>query len=528
MSHRVIALRVLRNMAGKMSSLPSRLANAWAPGLALEDPAAARRLERIATFGLCGMMVAPAALCLVTSPAVALPAGFGGVAAIALAAAGWLSNETPAAAVVTEVAAEDAVARYADDALLDLLPGLVTIHNERGLVVRTRGRDRELLLRDLRALDAKGFLDQIHVSDRILFLQAVDAMRQGGKGATINLRFETRSADDDARSQFVHRRLMLSAIVSEAGEFAGFLSQMLDTAEDEAASRALSARAEEANTANEAKTRFLAAVSHELRTPLNAILGFSDILAGEYFGKLENDRQREYVALINQSGNHLLAVVNTMLDMSKIEAGRYELACEDFCASAAVSACESMLALQAKNKGVTLTTRVARDAGALVADRRAVQQVLINLVGNALKFTDAGGVVSLDCERKGGDIVFTVSDTGIGIPEDKIALLGRPFMQVQNDYARKYEGTGLGLSLVKGLVELHGGRVSIASRLGEGTVVSVAFPEAGPEIIPDTAPAAQVVPLEARTEFPPRLPAAAKSMNDKKENAHEHAKAQTA
>jgi cell cycle sensor histidine kinase DivJ len=515
-------------MAGKMSSLPSRLANAWAPGLALEDPAAARRLERIATFGLCGMMVAPAALCLVTSPAVALPAGFGGVAAIALAAAGWLSNETPTAAVAAEVAAEDAIARYADDALLDLLPGLVTIHNERGLVVRTRGRDRELLLRDLRALDAKGFLDQIHVSDRILFLQAVDAMRQGGKGATINLRFETRSADDDARSQFVHRRLMLSAIVSEAGEFAGFLSQMLDTAEDEAASRALSARAEEANTANEAKTRFLAAVSHELRTPLNAILGFSDILAGEYFGKLENDRQREYVALINQSGNHLLAVVNTMLDMSKIEAGRYELSCEDFAASAAVSACESMLALQAKNKGVTLTTRIARDTGDLVADRRAVQQVLINLVGNALKFTDAGGVVSLDCERKGGDIVFTVSDTGIGIPEDKIALLGRPFMQVQNDYARKYEGTGLGLSLVKGLVELHGGRVSIASRLGEGTVVSVAFPEAGPEIIPDTAPAAQVVPLEARTEFPPRLPAAAKSMNDKKENAHEHAKAQTA
>ncbi len=187
-------------------------------------------------------------------------------------------------------------------------------------MIRTRGRDREALMRDLRALEAKGFLDQIHVSDRILFLQAVDAMRQGGRGAAINLRFETRGADEDARSQFVHRRLMLSAIESADGEFAGFLSQMLDNAEDEAATRALSVKAAEANSANEAKTRFLAAVSHELRTPLNAILGFSDILAGEYFGKLENDRQREYVALINQSGNHLLAVVNTMLDMSKIEA----------------------------------------------------------------------------------------------------------------------------------------------------------------------------------------------------------------
>ncbi len=517
-------------MSGKMSSLPSRLASAWAPGLTLADPAAARRLERIAAFGLYGMMVAPAALCLVASPAVALPVGVGGVAAVALAAAGWLAHVTREQSAAAEPVAEDAVARHAEDPLLDLLPGLVTVHNERALVTRVRGRDRDLLMRELRGLDAKGFLDQIHVSDRILFLQAVDAMRQGGRGTTIDLRFETRGAEDDARSQFVHRRLMLSAIESRNGEFAGFLSQMLDCAEDDAMNRALSAKADEANSANEAKTRFLAAVSHELRTPLNAILGFSDILAGEYFGKLENDRQREYVSLINQSGNHLLAVVNTMLDMSKIEAGRYELACEDFAASAVVSACEQMLALQAKNKGVTLTTRVARNAGDLVADRRAVQQVLINLVGNALKFTDAGGVVSLDVERKGGDLVFTVSDTGIGIPEDKIALLGRPFMQVQNDYARKYEGTGLGLSLVKGLVELHGGHVSITSRLGEGTVVSVSLPEAGPPAgsEPASTETSQVVAIETRSEFPPRLPAAAKSMNDKKENAHDHAKAQTA
>lgn len=512
-----------------MASLPKRLANAWAPGLAQADPQAASRLERAATFGLGGMLVAPAALCLVASPAVALPVGVGGVAAFMLASVAWLSS-AGRAADAADMPAEDTLARHADDPLLDLLPGLVTLHNERGLVVRVRGRDRDLLLRDLRPLEAKGFLDQIHVSDRILFLQVVDAMRQGEKGASINLRFETRGTDEDARSQFVHRRLMLSAIVGRSGEFAGFLSQMLDNADQEASARALAVRAEEANSANEAKTRFLAAVSHELRTPLNAILGFSDILAGEYFGKLENDRQREYVALINQSGNHLLAVVNTMLDMSKIEAGRYELACEDFPAAAAVSACEAMLSLQAKNKGVTLTTRVARDAGELVADRRAVQQVLINLVGNALKFTDAGGVVSLDAERKGGDIVFTVSDTGIGIPEDKIALLGRPFMQVQNDYARKYEGTGLGLSLVKGLVELHGGRVTITSRLGEGTVVSVAFPEAGPGPVAEAVAGetGQIVPLDVKTEFPPRLPAAAKSMNDKKENAHEHAKAQTA
>ncbi len=160
-----------------------------------------------------------------------------------------------------------------------------------------------------------------------------------------------------------------------------------------------------------------------------------------------------------------------------------------------------MLALQAKNKGVTLTTRVARDTGDLVADRRAVQQVLINLVGNALKFTDAGGVVSLDCERKGADIVFTVSDTGIGIPEDKIALLGRPFMQVQNDYARKYEGTGLGLSLVKGLVELHGGRVSITSGWARGPWSPYRSRKPAPKPSPSRRPPRRSSPLRREQNF---------------------------
>jgi cell cycle sensor histidine kinase DivJ len=509
-----------------MSSLPMRLAGVWAPGLAFDNPLAARRLERVAAVGLGAMALAPAALCLAVSPAVALPAGMGGAAAVTLALAAWLSSgkDQPAAMLPpTDTGAE----RQAENPLFDMLPGLVTIHNERGLVIRTRGRDRELLMREMRSLEGKGFLDQIHVSDRIVFLQAVDAMRQGGAGSTVRLRFETFSREEEGRSRFVHRRLLLSALPSGPEGFAGFFCQMLDNADEEEMHRALAAKAAEAHSANEAKSRFLAAVSHELRTPLNAILGFSDILAGEYFGKLENDRQREYVALINQSGNHLLGVVNTMLDMSKIEAGRYELVCEGFAAADAAAACESMLALQARNKGVTLTARVARDTGELVADRRAVQQVLINLVGNALKFTDAGGVVSLDAVRQGGDIVFTVSDTGIGIPQEKIALLGRPFMQVQNDYARKYEGTGLGLSLVKGLVELHGGRVAITSKLGEGTVVSVSFPADGPA---EAAPAATHEPktIGLATEFPPRLPVAAKSMTEKEENAHDHAKAQTA
>src|SRR5690606_3992260 len=142
----------------------------------------------------------------------------------------------------------------------------------------------------------------------------------------------------------------------------------------------------EARSAHEAKSRLLAAVSHELRTPLNAILGFSDVLAGEYFGRLETDRQTEYVGLIRQAGAHLLSLVNTMLDMSKIEAGRYQLYAEAFPPGEVVETCRAMLDLQARGKGVTLASRTTKGIGEVVADPRAVKQILINLAGNAVKF----------------------------------------------------------------------------------------------------------------------------------------------
>src|SRR5690606_20275520 len=135
--------------------------------------------------------------------------------------------------------------------------------------------------------------------------------------------------------------------------------------------------------------------------------------------------------------------------------------------------------LQAREKGVALTSRVPRALGEAVADQRAIQQILINLVGNAIKFTDRGGVVTIDAAREGRDLLLVVSDTGIGIPADKLDAIGQPFMQVQNEYTRKYEGTGLGLSLVKGLVALHGGSFTIRSQPGEGTVIAVRVPADG-------------------------------------------------
>jgi cell cycle sensor histidine kinase DivJ len=292
---------------------------------------------------------------------------------------------------------------------------------------------------------------------------------------------------------FLLQGLLLTAILAE-------LSRARLRAEEHA--RIATAARQEAEGASRLKDEFLATISHELRTPLNAILGFSDILAGEYFGKLENDRQREYVALINQSGAHLLSVVNTMLDMSKIEAGRYELMPEPFRVSEVVNACEAMLGLQAREKGVQLTSRMMRTVGEVNADQRALQQILINLVGNAIKFTDRGGLVTIDAEVSGSDLKLTVSDTGIGIAESQLATLGQPFVQIQNDYTRRYEGTGLGLSLVKGLVALHGGQFDLRSRAGEGTVITVTIPLDGSGI--RVADEHEVVE-QTMVEFPPRL-----------------------
>jgi cell cycle sensor histidine kinase DivJ len=188
-----------------------------------------------------------------------------------------------------------------------------------------------------------------------------------------------------------------------------------------------------------------------------------------------------------------------MLDMSKIEAGRYELLIEPFEASEAIETCRAMLDLQARDKGITLTARVSRALPEVQADRRALQQILINLAGNAIKFTDRGGVVSMDAAVRGRDLVITVSDTGIGIAPEKLGTLGQPFTQVEDGYSRNYEGTGLGLALTKGLVALHRGTFAIASKPGEGTVVTITLPMSGP----DTAGADE--PMAETVEFPPRL-----------------------
>jgi len=381
----------------------------------------------------------------------------------------------PAGAEPAVIAASVETVVVQDFTVMDLLPGLVTRHNGRGDVIQIAGADQADFIGRVGEFSGKAYVNHIHVADRIAFLDAVDCLRRGEKRKQVELRFDCTGQG----SQFLHAAVSLIAEQDQDGSFSGFVAQTRDISVEIADRLRANSNVEEAETANAAKTSFLAAVSHELRTPLNAILGFSDVLAREYFGTFNDERQREYVGLIHQSGQHLLSLVNTMLDMSKIEAGRYEVFVEPFQIGEVVDNCDAMLRLQATNRGVTLTRRLARGAGEVVADKGAMHQILINLVGNAVKFTDAGGVINVDVAVQDGQLKLVVSDTGIGIPADKLARIGEPFVQAQDGLGRHYEGTGLGLSLVKGLVDLHGGTFDIASTEGEGTVVTIDLPADG-------------------------------------------------
>ncbi|RMF16247.1 MAG: CBS domain-containing protein [Alphaproteobacteria bacterium] len=233
----------------------------------------------------------------------------------------------------------------------------------------------------------------------------------------------------------------------------------------------------EAEAANRSKSMFLANMSHELRTPLNAIIGFTDFIRSETLGPIRPAEYAEYVEDVNTSGKHLLNVINAILDMSKIEANRLELNEEEIDpADLCHSACR-MLRETAKRRGVEILLEVPDDLPDLLADPQFVRQILLNLLSNALKFSETGQTVRLAAELKAdGGLVFTVSDEGIGIAEEDIERVLEPFGQAENSLTRSREGTGLGLPLCQALTEAHGGRLELESELGKGTTVRIHMP----------------------------------------------------
>ncbi|MEX6505599.1 ATP-binding protein [Jiella sp. M17.18] len=235
---------------------------------------------------------------------------------------------------------------------------------------------------------------------------------------------------------------------------------------------------ERAESASRAKTTFLANMSHELRTPLNAILGFSDIMRQNTLGPLGSPKYTEYAEDIHDSGRFLLRLIDDILDMAKIEAGRVELRPEDLDLKEIVGEVTKFVEVQARQKDISVSVSVPEEL-TIRSDRRATKQVILNLLSNAVKFTDPGGAVKLKVRNCDGQALISVADNGIGIPREALHTLGRPFQQIESELTRKNRGTGLGLAIARSLVEMHGGRMRISSRVGTGTVVALRLPLTG-------------------------------------------------
>jgi len=250
------------------------------------------------------------------------------------------------------------------------------------------------------------------------------------------------------------------------------MSRELEEARDEA----LRKRAE-AETANASKTSFLANMSHELRTPLNAILGFSEIIARECLGPVGSARYKEYAGDIHVSGSHLLSLINDLLDVAKIEAGRMEVEPQMIETARCLDGALKFVGPKARERNQSLTIAVDDAAAVLFADERALKQIVINLVTNSVKFTRDGGriEVAARCNEQ-GNFELIVSDDGYGVPKEKLDRIFKPFSRVDNRYDSENGGTGLGLALVRGLAELHGGRAWMDSEVGKGSRVHVVLP----------------------------------------------------
>jgi signal transduction histidine kinase/HAMP domain-containing protein len=267
---------------------------------------------------------------------------------------------------------------------------------------------------------------------------------------------------------------MTGSATSEGGSII-FLSDFTAIKERE---ESLRRAKREAEAANASKTRFLANMSHELRTPLNAIIGFSEIISGQFFGEVGNERYLDYSGDILRSGRHLLAVINDVLDLSKSEAGKMVLAARETDMRDVLEDCVLMVREQCTEAGLTLSVTGMEHQLPMTGDAAKLRQIFLNLLSNAIKFTEKGGSVTLSAQATTDQISVTVADTGIGMNPEDVEIAFQPFGQVDNRLERRYEGTGLGLPLTKALVDLHKGSIVIDSARGQGTRITVSFPRA--------------------------------------------------
>lgn len=367
-----------------------------------------------------------------------------------------------------DMAAAEGAAMYrflADNAM-----DLITRHGADGRIRFASPAATPLLARTPESLAGMAPSELAHPADLKALQAAFMEASYFGRAAAAEVRLKR------ADGEFVWTEMRCRPAAPVDGKPADIVAVTRDISERKRHEQALIEARDAAEEANIAKSRFLANMSHELRTPLNAIIGFSEVMTHQMFGPVGSPRYLEYAGLIHESGGHLLELINGILDMSKIEAGKFELSEELFDMEDAVDQAVRFVKLQSERKGVAITAQVARDARLIFADKRAIKQMLINLFTNGVKFTPRGGEVRASVLRDAQGIEIIVSDTGIGISQEDLTRIGKPFEQAEGAHVRTQEGTGLGLALVHALTGLHGGQVTMSSVLGEGTTLRLRLP----------------------------------------------------
>jgi two-component system, cell cycle sensor histidine kinase DivJ len=472
-----LALATLGTVVAAATGGIASFATAWLMIVPLEAAlSASRRVIAIAavlTFGALGLLLLLGAGDMLPIPQSSGPA----LATLAIISATLYATELAFGAQVLMRTVfrlvKDQTERYR--LLATSMTDAVTRHDQNGAVLFASPAAGPLVGVPPQELIRNGLFDRVHVADRPAYLTALGDAAAFGHVRSVEIRVRRETAPTRG-VEFVWVEMRCRPQDNQSQNRGEVIATMRDITESKQQQQTIENAGSELAQANAAKSKSLAVVSHELRTPLNAIIGFSQMLSNEHQIQLDSARRNDYARLIGEAGTHLLSLVNAILDMSKVESGEFEIAPESLAPAPLISGCCDLLALEVRAAGLDLATRVDENLPTLIADKRAFKQILINLLSNAVKFTDRGGHITVSARADSGALVVVIEDNGIGVSAEALLRAGDPFFQARATHARPREGSGLGLSIVKGLIALHGGQFEITSHVGKGTRVRVRLP----------------------------------------------------
>ncbi len=364
--------------------------------------------------------------------------------------------------------------------VLQGLPDSASLHTSNGDAIWVSQKSETILNQNIGSLIGKGFFEGANPQDKLNILKAFSDCDISGQNQSTSFRRQFPSSSGGIKvscyelriSHFNHQEKSL------------YLALVRDITHEESKLTHAYEEIEKAKNSNSTKNLFLSNMSHELRTPLNAIIGFSQMLMGEAALIISEDKKTEYAGHINQSANHLLNIINDVLDLSKIEAGKFQIIPEIVNASEQLKSTLELMAPIASEANISINSDIADELPNIAADPRALRQIIINLVANAIKFSFQNSQIDVKLKRERRKICIEISDKGLGMSPEAVESLGNSFFQVEQTASRRFEGTGLGLSIVFGLIKLHNGNISFKSELHQGTTVLVELPISSQKSIP--------------------------------------------